>query len=208
MITTGNQYLRFRNKYSQYKQILEPALTSKKGRAYSMMILSFFTMAFFGAFALRPTLAIIARLNRQIIDSRQLDQKLTDKIMALSSLQSDYQLISGAVPFLYKALPSQPEVTTILSGIERIAFLNQITISALNVDTVTLSKDTTGQGSIVNIPMTLTVSGRFESIIRFLEQLLKNPRIVRIDRMNISSQGSDDEVVVSVSIQANGYYYP
>lgn len=208
---SGN--LNWKYHYKSYKEKITPLIQSKKGGAYSMVILSFLTMAFFGFFALRPTLRIIARLQREITDSRVVDDRLTKKIEALSQAQADYELIKGAVPALNKALPTNPDVDSIVSAVESIAQSTQASISAFTINEVSLSTASadiqkTAEGEVPSIPMTFVVEATYDQSIRFIRLFVSNPRILGINKMVVIPALQGDRVQVRVSAEAVAYYLP
>lgn len=186
-------------------------LSSKKGQAYTYLILSFFTMAFFGYFAIKPTLTTIAKLYKQIEDRRQVDKKLTEKIVSLIKAKEDYDLISGALPALNTALPSSPDIIQMLSTIELNSTTAQATISSFTMQEVVLSTQSSTLANSklepISIPFSISISGSYEKIQRFIHQLVSNPRIIKIESLNISPSDQEGIVTISVSAEAEGFYY-
>ena len=208
-MASGN--LNWKYHYKSAKEKISPVLQSKKGGAYSMVILSFLTMAFFGFFALRPTLRIIARLQREITDSRVVDDRLTRKIEALAQAQSDYELIKGAVPALNRALPTNPDIATVVSTVESIAQASQASISAFTISEVSLSTSSavvqkTDEGGIPTIPMTFVVAGSYDQTLRFITLFVSNPRILAINHMVVLPSRLGENVQVQMSADAVAYY--
>lgn len=201
------------NTYKQYHEQLEPKLKTKKGKAYSMITLSFLTMAFFGMFALWPTIKIIARLQREIVDNRQIDQKLSKKIASLALAQANYELIRGALPQLNKALPQTPELGQLLTTIESVAKTEDATISALAVQSVILSTQSGVLGATsdepTSIDFTFTLDGTYDQLSRFLKALVSSPRLIRVDTITIKpSSDKTASITLSINSTSKGFYYP
>ena len=196
---------------SKYKQHVTPVLVSKKGQAYTMLVLSLLTMAFFGFFALRPTLSIIARLQREIVDSRAVDDALSKKISSLSQIQTDYDLIRGALPALNRALPYAPELPQLLITLERVAQVSEASISGLSVSEVVLSTASAAFSDTktpsTTIALAVKVSGSYERVIRFLRLIVSNPRIVRLESMSLTPSIKEGGAYVEMNAQVKGFYF-
>lgn len=193
-----------------YSQKIQPALKTPKAQAYSMLILSFFTMAFFGFFAIRPTLRTIAQLNREIHDSKELDQKLTDKIKALSLIQSDYELISGAIQSLDDALPRTAQLPSILSAVEDIARQTNASISAFTVGSVEIASVSakTSNQSVQEIQFAVTFAGTYEQIVEAMRLLITNRRIVHYDSAAFAMHEDEGKAsTLTVTLGAKSFYY-
>ena len=70
-------------------QSVSQSFKRKKTQAYTMFILSLFTISFFSIFAIRPTLKTVTSLHREIEDLEKIDEKLTTKINQLISAQAE-----------------------------------------------------------------------------------------------------------------------
>lgn len=203
-------YVRLKQSYRSYQKKLDPMMKASKVRAYFMLILSFFTMAFFGFFAIRPTLRTIAQLNREIIDSKELDQKLTDKITALAQVQSDYELIRGAIPALNLALPQTAEFPSLVLAIEEIARISSASISGLTFDSLQIASVSAKEPnkSPKDIFFTASFTGRYEQLLQALQLLSTSKRIIRYDSVSFGkSSGTSGIITMSISIQAKSFYY-
>lgn len=99
------------HRFNKYYTAIEPLLASQEAHAYGLLILSLLTMAFFGYFAIRPTLSTISNLNRQISDAQLVDQKLQEKITALSTLSQQYNAIQPDLGIVWTALPREIKFT-------------------------------------------------------------------------------------------------
>jgi len=209
----ADRYKKITERYRDYRTQFQPVIQSKKGKAYFMLILSFFTMAFFGLFALWPTLRIIATLQKEISDSQFVDDRLTKKIIALSQAQANYELIRGAIPSLNRSLPTSPEIGQVLSSVESIARTTNATISAFRMEKILLSTSSAARSGEdrsqpTSIPFTLTINGGYEQLLTFIKLLISNPRITRIDSLSI--QPSSDKlglVTITVDAQSKSFYY-
>lgn len=123
---------------SRYYRSLEPLFKSKDTQAYTMVIMSLFTITFFGLFAIKPTLKTITSLQRQITDKGYLNQKLDEKINSLILAQESYQEIESDLPFIYSLLPDSPNFPSLLRKLEILTVQHNVSIIGIQFDKITL----------------------------------------------------------------------
>ena len=193
--------LDYRSEYQRYKRYytyLGPVLKNPIFRAYFTVVMSIFTVAIFVAFAIRPTIATIAGLTRQIEDKQGLNRRLDEKINSLSALQNDYQVAEKDLPLVFTALPTDPSVSQAIIFLEKTA-----TASGINLSKVSVAKADYGKNSTVSaelVPVTLTFSGSFDSVKNFFKQVLNLPRLFSLAEISVSK---DDNKATT-----NIYYLP
>src|SRR3990167_6969276 len=118
---------------------LQALLISQETQAYVMAFLSFFALAFFTIFAIRPTLISFFNLQRQIEEAKDVDSKLEAKIEQLLAAQQIYQDYQSELALLDKALPKDPEFAQIIQKLEEIVNDKEATTTAFEtIDEVTL----------------------------------------------------------------------
>lgn len=194
--------LDYRSEYQRYKRYytyLGPVFKNPVFRAYFTVVMSIFTVAIFTAFAIRPTIATIVGLQRQIEDKQGLNRRLDEKLNALSALQNDYQIIENDLPLVLTALPTDPAVSQAIIYLEKVA-----TSSAVNLDKITIAKANYGKASTASaelIPVTMTFSGGFDNIKNFFNQILKLPRLFSPADVSVSKDDNNRGVI-------NIYYLP
>lgn len=206
------------HRYRRYYQRLEPLFKSVQTQAYTMVILSLFTITFFGIFAIRPTLKTIASLQRKITDNSEVNQKLEDKINSLIQAQEEYQRVESDLPLIFSLLPDKPEFPSLLRRLENLAIDNNATISGIAFDPIVLYASgsaivkpvTTTDGPQQSTPMffTLTFSGGYQNLVSLLDQLTKLDRLVTIKTVSLAVAGNlESRSTLSVSISSRAYYF-
>lgn len=220
------------NRYRRYFTSLEPMVKTPVARAYFSLIASLFALSFFGAFAIRPTVKTIVGLRKEISDARNTNNKLQEKINALSEAQTQYSFVQNEVPIVLAALPKNPEFSTLLKQIENIAVASGATVSGIQFHSVlmfgkvaqdgqtaqiaTSSGSTTdalssldqpgNSGGITPISFSLVLRGSYANITAFLTSLSQLSRLISVDSLAISSaQGGSVEL--SLNIQSKAFYY-
>ncbi|MBI4137036.1 hypothetical protein HY469_03145 [Candidatus Roizmanbacteria bacterium] len=118
---------------------LQMLLASQETQAYVMAFLSFFALAFFTIFAIRPTLASFFNLQRQIAEAKDVNARLETKIEQLLAAQQVYQDYQTELTLLDKALPHDPEFAQLIQKLEQIVNDKEATTTAFEtIDEVTL----------------------------------------------------------------------
>jgi len=121
---------RLRELYSRYID----SLTSeqrKKIAAYLYISLTLFTVSFFGFFAITPTLATIANLNKQYKDNKLVLDSLNKKLSSLTLLDFQYKEIQTDIEKIYSAIPRTPHMPILTRQLENIAKDSNILILLL-----------------------------------------------------------------------------
>lgn len=174
-------------RFSRYYTALEPLFARPEVRAYTMLVLSLFTISFFGYFAIRPTLTTIATLRRQITDARFVDQKLQEKINALSLAQIEYEAISPDLGLILTALPRETKFPPFVKSLEKIATESGATIVNLSFQTINLSTpEATSTAREIPIGFSLTISGDYSNLADFVRRLTRFERLATIEKMGLS----------------------
>lgn len=200
-------------KYRRYYHQAIPFLKSRHATAYTMIILSLFTISFFGFFAIRPTLRTIVELKKQIEDSRIVDEALQKKINSLIIAQEEYQLVKNLIPSINNALPSQPDLTDILMKIESLVTSAQATISAINISPITYYPNPDNSqnnkklsNETVSIDINISIIGdNYRQINQFLNKLLKTRRTILTNNVDLIPIKAKDQSL-QLLLKVNTYY--
>lgn len=212
------QKIDYRKNLSRYRRLydqrIDPFVKSKHATAYSMIIFSIFTIAFFGMFAIRPTLKTIIELKRQIEDSKQINETLRKKIDALVTAQEEFQFIKDFLPAINEALPEQPNIAKVLTKIEDLANQNQATISALQVQSISFKNTPADEGkkakTIVpqptSIDISLKLAGTYRQLSSFLQGLFTMRREVDTTSLELTPETTGANATLKLLLKINTYY--
>lgn len=179
--------------FSRSYRTLAPLFEKPKVRAYTMLTLSFFTMAIFGMFAIRPTLATITQLRKQIGDERLVLEKMTQKITALGVAQGEYEKLKPDFDAIFQALPAKAQVSSLLGKLNRVLSENNIDLTLLQFSAVSLSVPTPIPSQATMLEFTITARGSYEDILVFLDMLGKTDRVITLDIIDISKAENLDK---------------
>lgn len=197
-------------RFSRYYTALEPLLSQPEVRAYTMMILSFITMSFFGYFAIRPTLTTISTLTKQIEDAKLVDQKLQEKINALSLARVEYENLKPNLEIVWTALPEENKFAPFVRNLEGIATSSGAKITNLSFQTVSLSSlESTNSAVKKEIPINfnLTTAGNYTNLKDFIKRLSYFQRLITIEGLGFSEPQSQDKIgELNLNLIGKTYY--
>lgn len=174
------------------------------------LVLTIVAIVFFALVAIRPTLNTMAELIKQIEDKKQMDQKLSLKITALSTAQAELATKQTDALVLDRAVPSTPLFSHFLKQIEKTCSQNQVTIISLTTQAVPIERDPqTIQGgtNLESIPITLSVRGTYSQLLLVLRQISGLQRLVVIDRVDIFPTTDGDENTLNMSLSLRAFVF-
>lgn len=169
----------------------------------------FFTIAaviIFALFAIRPTLQTMGTLVKELEDKRALNQRLAQKVAALSTAQLQYQGIFERLPVLDQAIPPTPRFEEALLIIEKLASENQLTIVSLQAKEVPKEPTTDqpfAQKSRTSRPVVLVVTGDYPTIRQLIEGIQANRRVLIVDAVVFTITEQQGKKTLQATITIN-----
>lgn len=203
--------------YRQYRRyfVNVKALYKKKEViVYTGLTLTLLAIAFFGVFALKPTLTTIAALFKEIENQKIINQKLQTKINALSQAQVNYSLATTNLKLVDEALPKDPDLSQIIYQIEVLAQKEGVTIRSLSFEPVPLLGElplkTVGKEKTFGpqeIGVSLGLSGNYENLKSFLSSLENLRRLASIESFTFAGRKTEEgETSLSLNLTGTIYY--
>lgn len=193
-------------KAEQYLTTILPRLAEKKVQSYTTIVLSLVTIAFFGIFAIGPTLSTITDLQKQVDDSTFVDQQLGQKINTLTALQEAYTLLKPDLPVVFDAIPQQPDLALFVSQIQGIGKLTNVQVSNAQTLPVDVGNQTVS-GKFTTFAFSLDVNGTRQEVFDFLDKLTTYNRLVSIDILSLTSAQTTTDSY-RVSVRGKAYFKP
>lgn len=147
----------------------------------------FFTITavvFFALFAIRPTLVTMSDLVKEIHDKEELNQRLAQKIAALSTVQGEYLSLQDRLGVLDEAIPSSPKFDEALAIIEKIASDQKLTMISLEAKEIPKEQEANidfSQEVRLNKVVTASFIGDYPSIRQFVDTLQQARREISVD---------------------------
>lgn len=130
--------------YSQYTRYLRKSFftTSTQHRAYLELILNFVAVAFFGWFAIRPTLITITELISEIDTRTNIIKQLDQKIDALVAADTIYRNTESKLTLLDEGLPTAHQVAQFSHQVETLTAETGALLVSLDYQPFPLTKGT------------------------------------------------------------------
>jgi Tfp pilus assembly protein PilO len=153
------------------------------------LFLSIAAVIFFTIFAIQPTLVTMSDLIKELEDKREIDQKLSQKIAALSTAQTTYLQIQDKIPLLYEAIPPRPQIKESLFQIEKIASDRSLVIENLSIRQIPAEVDANialANTKTTTLPVTITMAGSYPNISAFIEDLISLRRMYIVESIVFS----------------------
>jgi len=180
---------------SKYLELL-PHLKKEKTQTFATLTLTFLALILFGLFAIQPTLATIAKLQKELKDNQFVNKQLDEKIGNLSSLQQRYNSLERDIQIVVRALPKTPTIPLFIGQVQSIARLHNVAVNNLQTFQVELSQLPKDQrhGSFA---FAVEVQGPSENLSQFLATLTSFDRIVTVDTFSLvgtSEKGTEPKL--------------
>lgn len=194
-------------RFNRYYTMLEPLLAHPEIRAYTMLVLSLFTMSFFGYFAIRPTLTTVINLRQQIKDMHFVEQKLQDKINALSEAQVGYENIKPDLEIISTALPPETRFPGFVKSLEKLATESGTIVVGLNFQNINLSSfEATAAASEIPIGFSLTISGDYANLADFVKRLSRFERLATIEKIGLAIKKEKEKETLHLTLVGKTFY--
>ena len=189
-----------------YKKSLIKFLESAQNKTYTILGLTFIALIIFGAFAIRPTITTIIKLNKKVQEGQALNTKMQAKIDALSSLQKKIYDNEKSLNLSESAFPEDPKIDSIIANADLIAQKYDLQLIALTPGDIPEPDEAKEFGSgILTRSMRITLEGNRENFQKFLNHMETLPREIYITRVSVTEE--DDETTENNILMAEILYF-
>lgn len=168
--------------YKFYGRNIRPYLDDSKKKPYTILGMTLFSLVVFGSFAIRPSIATISRLTREVKRAREAKTTLDQKINDLSQAQVNYQLALKDLELVDRALPKDMSVPAILETLALAAGRNNVTLNETEFQPPSFI---------------VTVTGGLDGIKNFITELETGVRQVDVGRVKMVQGGKDLKQLVA-----------
>ncbi len=186
------------------------------------LLITIIAVLFLAIFAIQPTLSTMSTLLKDIEDKKKVDEALTKKAAALSTLNGEIVPLSSQLQTLDKVIPNTPDLDGLLRRIEKLASEKPIVLSSIQTKTVPKDNDQELKGTpqLSSFTMQMNVKGSYANILAFLDGITRMDREIKLTNLSISTlknvatnseRGSGDtppELQMTISLQAQYYGIP
>lgn len=177
------QILKYKDKYIKYLFNFK----DEKSRAYTTLMLTFFSLSIFGFFAINPTVSTIAQLKKELSDNEFIDKRLTEKISNLNSLQNQYSILENDLSLANSAIPQKPDPAVLTAQIKTLANDSNFKLDRIQVFEVELTKlpnDKTND--FFSFAFSIGGEGSDEEISTFISYILGFERLVSLESLSMT----------------------
>lgn len=184
-------------------------------RASLEIILSVFTVVFLLLVVIRPTLTIVAELQKKIIDQDSVDKKLSTKITQLSKARNDLSTFGNQIDLFNKAVPDDNNSSGLAKRLALLVQENNLQTNYLTVGSVPLfgnlinlgNKESKTKGedpnlvplekgtNVAKLEVTFDLRGSQTNVLKFLSDIEKLDRLIKLTSVDIKREEEKDSDV-------------
>lgn len=192
--------------YSRYFTYIKPLTKLPIIKNYGPAIFTLLTISTLVFFAIRPTVETILVLQKKLVNSDEILQKITEKVDNLSLGKKNYDHLDQNIKNkISSAIPNTVSLKSVISNLEQAAKIHEASISALQIQPLVISTKNDNQiGSLSEISFTFNVESNYKNLIALLQDLKSSSRVISIDNLSLSKTANDKGLVMSLSGKA--YY--
>ena len=200
------------NRYRYYLGDLRKIGQRKDISLWTSFILTFFTIAFFGFFAIRPTLIIIAELTRDIKDKEELNTQLKKKISSLVAAQAEYSANQERFYLVNQALPQFADFSSLLYGLEKEVSFSGVKILSFSVGKINIfgeeRKKTTQK--VPSFEFQVSLEGDYPNLLNFLKSVenFRESISLNLVSFNKAKKTSEEEPKLILTISGEMNFFP
>lgn len=200
-------------RYHRYFVNLGQLTQRKDVRSWTNLTLSFLTIAFFGFFAIKPTLVIIAKLAKEIKDKEEINLKLQKKIASLVKAQEEYSIHQSRFYLVGQALPQTADFPSLIFFLEEEASSSGIEIKSFSINKVEIlpsEKAKTKEEKVPSFEFTVYLTGDYQNLEDFLGRIESSRRIITIKNVNFGQTKKEKEETskIILTILGDSSFYP
>lgn len=176
----------------------------EKNRSYIYLGTTIVISVFLIVFALRPTITVITRINKEIKEKTALSKSLESKIQTLSTLEQQYAESKKDLNNLELIFPADGNFSLLMSNIDSVVSRNGFALSSINFDDY--KGELFASSTNVLLPKTIRMGlkGREVNLVNLLRDMEALPMYPVVETVSFSTQ-KDSDGLVSFSISLRVY---
>lgn len=192
--------------YSRYFTYIKPVTRLPIIKTYGSTIFTILVIIIFIFFAIKPTVETILVLQKKLVETAAVLDKVNKKASDLSLGKQNYDNLDSSVKTKIKQfIPDAVELKSITQSLETSANLHEASISALQIQPITIDvKAENMTGTLSEIDFTFNVSGSYQNLIALLSDLQVSSRLISIDSLSLSKLTEGSGLIMSIT--GKGYY--
>lgn len=160
-------------------------------------------------FVLYPSYKSLPDLQGEVGRQTSLQNNLQSKLNNLNRLVDFENVVSENSDLVNKVLVSEELVPGLLTQVDKIARESGLTVTRLNYGLgATLTDESAGDINYKYVTVNLGVSGTFDQLVTFLNNLENAARIINVDQMRYSISKTEEETVLGINfVLVSPYIY-
>lgn len=174
------------------------------------LFLSFGLVIVLALTAIKPTLTTIAQLNKEVEEKKEMTDKLSSKISALTSAINLYNQHRDRIQLLNQSLPPTASVIDTLKIIEKIAGESNVVITGMTVARVPDEVDelpTNTTAELSSLPITVRIMGQYQDMRTFVEMLHGSRRTIQVLSANFTLEETRGQRALTATLTIDAPYY-
>ncbi|RJQ33113.1 MAG: hypothetical protein C4562_01475 [Actinobacteria bacterium] len=177
----------------------------KKGISFreqiiAIVLVGIIVLVLFIIFLIKPSIDSLADLSKKQEQESQISMTKTQQLNGLKSQKEQVSAIEAKALKINKALPSNPDLSSLVIGIQECATDANLRLSGITIATPKAA----GKYSIIDV--TLDTSCTYFNLADFLYQMVKMPRKVKVNNVDIAISG-EGYPLLDVSIKLSAFMY-
>ena len=193
--------------YSRYFTYIKPITKIPIVKTYGSTVFTLIIIVVFIFFAIKPTIETILVLQKKLVESTEVLEKISKKASDLSAAKQNYDNLDANIKNkILETIPDSVSFKSIAQTLEQTAKLHEASISALQLEPIVINvkNEQASTNLLSETSFTFNVTGNYAALTAILQDLRSSSRLISIDSLSLSklSEGSD----LIMSIKGKGYY--
>lgn len=189
---------------SRYFQYIKPLTRLPIIKTYGSTIFTLFVGTILIFFAIKPTIETILVLQKKLVQSEEVLQKVTEKANNLSLGKKNYENLPPEIKEkITAAIPDTVSLKSLIQTLEQVTVTHDASVSALQVQPLVVPTKTTDQiGTQTEISFIFNIEGGYPNLNALLQDLKLSSRLVSIDSIVLSKPADRGGLIMSLTGKA------
>lgn len=167
-------------------------------RSFGELTVTLLTISFFVYFAIKPTFIIIAGLNKELGEKKEISDKLRQKITSLVTAQQEFSLYQDRFYLIDQALPEIPDFSLLILSLEKEASAAGVAFQSFSISKIESSQSVKTSQKIPQsatsfFNFSFSASGDYSSLKQFLSRLENLRRLATIKTITFTQNKKDEK---------------
>lgn len=194
-------------RYFRYFTFIFPIGNIPFVKNYGPITITISVVIIFILFAVKPTVESIIVLQKKVVDTKEVLKQIDQKTKDLNLAKQNFESLDESTIFkIRSAIPDTITVSTITSSLEQSAHKNEASISALQLQSITLEPKKDSQvRKLAEVEFTFNIDGAYPRLISVLQDLKKANRLITISSLSLRNTEEQNPNLV-LSIRGKAYF--